>query len=174
MSLSPPEWIWWKPLGKQERLWFVVSLVFVLVLFLSIPLWDLYGKQNNPREFYRVLPAQFRQITNAFIARYQVGTQGRLPVVRPPEGDVYLMAMQFQWTPILELKKGKTYRLHISSLDVNHGFSLQPLNMNFQIVPGYDLVLTLTPTTTGEYTIVCNEFCGLGHQVMSGKIIVKE
>jgi cytochrome c oxidase subunit 2 len=72
------------------------------------------------------------------------------------------------------LKKGQTYRLHISSQDLNHGFSIQPLNMNFQVVPGYDYVLTFTPTSAGEFPIICNEFCGIGHHTMTGRIIVVE
>jgi cytochrome c oxidase subunit 2 len=59
-------------------------------------------------------------------------------------------------------------------MDLQHGFSLQPLNMNFQILPGYDHVLTLTPTSAGEFSIVCNEFCGIGHHVMTGRILVVE
>ena len=59
-------------------------------------------------------------------------------------------------------------------MDVQHGFSLQPMNMNFQILPGYDHVLTITPTQAGEYTIMCNEYCGLLHHTMTGKIIVED
>ena len=33
-------------------------------------------------------------------------------------------------------------------------------------------VITVTPTMSGEYTIVCNEFCGIGHHQMTGKIVV--
>src|SRR4030095_5129456 len=58
--------------------------------------------------------------------------------------------------------------------DFQHGFSLQPMNMNFQVVPGYDHVLTIKPQAPGTYPIVCNEFCGIGHQNMVGKIIVDE
>ena len=76
----------------------------------------------------------------------------------------------WQWYPALRLRQRETYRIHLSALDLQHGFSLQPLNMNFQAVPGYDHVLTLTPTSTGEFTIVCNEFCGIGHSSMTGKI----
>ena len=47
------------------------------------------------------------------------------------------------------------------------------MNMNFQVVPGYDHVLTIKPTAPGEYPIICNEFCGIGHQQMVGKIIVE-
>ena len=47
------------------------------------------------------------------------------------------------------------------------------MNMNFQVVPGYDHVLTIKPQSPGVYPIVCNEFCGIGHQTMVGKIIVE-
>jgi len=50
-----------------------------------------------------------------------------LPVVHPLAGsDVYLAASRWQWRPLIELEKGKSYHLHISSLDWDHGFSLQP------------------------------------------------
>lgn len=32
----------------------------------------------------------------------------------------------------------------------------------------------MTPDTSGEFTIVCNEYCGIGHHSMLGKIYVKE
>jgi cytochrome c oxidase subunit 2 len=79
----------------------------------------------------------------------------------------------WQWYPALKLKKGQTYRLHLSSMDLVHGFSLFPLNLNFMVLPGYDYVLTITPTTTGEVFVVCNEFCGIGHHQMVGKITVE-
>jgi cytochrome c oxidase subunit 2 len=41
------------------------------------------------------------------------------------------------------------------------------------VLPGYDYVLTVTPTTTGEFYVVCNEFCGIGHHQMVGKILVE-
>jgi cytochrome c oxidase subunit 2 len=40
------------------------------------------------------------------------------PVVKPPTGaDVYLLGRLWQWWPILELEKGVSHRIHISSLD---------------------------------------------------------
>ena len=62
--------------------------------------------------------------------------------------------------------------LHLSSLDVNHGFSLYPLNVNFAVVPGYDYGLRVTPTAAGDFRIICNEFCGIGHHTMVGRVIV--
>jgi cytochrome c oxidase subunit 2 len=146
-----------------------------MVMSVAMPYWHFYGKQNNTGEGYRVTPIAFAQRVQQFVATNKVGERKGLPIVEPaPGGDAYLQAQMWLWFPVLKLRKGQTYRLHLSSLDVQHGFSLQPLNMNFQIVPGYDHVLTITPTSTGEFSIVCNEFCGIGHHTMTGLIIVEE
>jgi cytochrome c oxidase subunit II len=98
-----------------------------------------------------------------------------VPVVRPPAGeDVYLLARLWEWWPILELQKGQSYRIHLSSLDWQHGFSLQPVNINISVHPGYEQIITLTPTEVGEFEIACNEYCGIGHHVMTGRIRVIE
>ena len=57
---------------------------------------------------------------------------------------------------------------------MNHGFSLYPINVNFQVVPGYDYGLRVTPNASGDFRIICNEFCGIGHHVMVGRVIVDD
>ena len=79
-----------------------------------------------------------------------------------------------EWWLVRELDRGQTYRLHLSSLDWQHGFSLQPVNINVQVHPGYDMVMTITPDRTGVFSVVCNEYCGVGHHTMVGKIHVVE
>jgi cytochrome c oxidase subunit 2 len=78
----------------------------------------------------------------------------------------------WKWTPVLKLQRGVEYTLHLSSLDVNHGFNLNPVNINFQVVPGYDYALRVVPTEAGDFRIVCDEFCGIGHSTMVGKVLV--
>ena len=46
------------------------------------------------------------------------------------------------------------------------------MNINFSVVPGYDYALHVTPTAAGDFRIVCNEFCGIGHHTMVGRVIV--
>ncbi len=176
--LPPSERIWWKtPVGKEEIVWITLSLIWCLTMFAMMPLWHFYGKQNLSNEAYRISAENFQAKTQAMVDQYTVRTDSatNIPVVNPPAGsDVYLLGRLWQWWPILELEKDKSYRLHISSLDWQHGFSLQPININLQISPGYDMVLTVTPDTSGEFTIICNEYCGIGHHTMLGKIYVKE
>jgi cytochrome c oxidase subunit 2 len=126
-------------------------------------------------EAYRTTPAAFAAKAEAMVNEFKVREEAGMPVVRPPPGsDVYLIARLWQWWPILEFQKDQTYRLHISSMDWQHGFSLQPVNINLQIHPEYDMVVTVTPNEAGEFSIVCNEYCGIGHHTMIGKLYVAE
>ncbi len=174
MSIVAPPRDWFKAHAGAEKLWIGLALLWCFVMSIMMPYWHFYGKQNSRGETYSVEPTAFMERTATFIEANQVGDKNGMPIVEPaPGSDAYLAAMMWSWYPILKLREGETYRIHLSSMDLNHGFSLQPLNMNFQVLPGYDHVLTLTPTSTGEFTIICNEFCGIGHDKMIGKIIVE-
>ena len=176
-SISPPpQRIWWKqPLDRVEGAWIVLSLIWCLVMFFMMPYWHIYGKQNLSNEAYRTTPEAFTKKTQAMVDKYTVRTETDLniPVVHPPAGsDVYLIARLWQWWPMIELEEGKSYRLHLSSMDYLHGFSLQPENINIEVHPGYEHILTVTPTRAAVYSIICNEYCGFGHHTMVGKLYV--
>jgi cytochrome c oxidase subunit 2 len=145
-------------------------------MFFMMPYWHLTGDQNLSNEAYRISPDAFAEKAEAVAAKYTVRkeTSQDIPVVHPPAGsDVYMIARLWEWWPILELEKGQSYRLHLSSMDWQHGFSLQPENINIQVHPNYEMVLTIKPTSSGEFGVICNEFCGIGHHAMVGKIYVK-
>ncbi|MEN9663570.1 MAG: cytochrome c oxidase subunit 2 [Verrucomicrobiota bacterium] len=184
MSLRPLTSPWFHGPAGHEKIWLGCALLWCFVMSLMMPYWHFRGKQNSTGEAYTVAPVAYLARAEAFVKSNRVGTWKNqasnnpllteLPLVEPaPGGDAYLVARMWQWYPALRLHVGETYRLHLSSLDLQHGFSLQPLNMNFQVIPGYDHVITITPTSRGEFTIVCNEFCGMGHHLMSGKIFVE-
>jgi len=174
--MPPAERIWWKmPVGRQELIWIGISLVWCLIMFLMMPYWHVYGKQNLSTEAYQTTPAKFGARVQEMVEKYKVGEEGGVPVVKPPAGsDVYMLGRLWQWYPILQLEKDQSYRLHLSSMDWQHGFSLQPINVNLQVVPGYEMVLQVTPDRAGEYGVICNEYCGIGHHLMVGKIYVGE
>lgn len=172
-GLDPVPGVWWKPAHKAEKVWVAIAFAWCMVLFAMMPLWHWKGGQNPSGIRRRIDPVKFYERTMQFANTYKIGTDRGVPIVAPPPGsEVYLTGMTFQWYPILQLQAGATYRLHMSSLDVNHGFSLYPMNVNFQIVPGYDYALQVTPTAAGDFRIICNEFCGIGHHTMVGRVIV--
>lgn len=173
-GLVAPKGVWWRPAGRQERLWVAIAFVWCMVLFAMMPLWHVRGGQNPSGIRTRVEPSEFMARTFRFVQEYQVGEENGVPVVAPPPGaDVYLLGQMWRWFPALRLQAGATYTLHLSSIDVNHGFGLYPANINFQVVPGYDYGLEIQPDEPGEYRIVCNEFCGINHHGMLGSIVVE-
>jgi len=184
MAISPPsDRLWWKqPIHGIELGWILISFIWGLFMFFFMISWHFIGDQNLSNETYKVQPEQYVEKVEAFAEEYQVvDANGEpveeegVPVVRPPVGgDAYILARLWEFWPILELKKGESYRFHLSSADWQHGFSLQPTNLNISMHPGYEQVITLTPTEVGEYGIVCNEFCGIGHHTMTGRIRVVE
>ena len=172
-GVTPPQGVWWKPAHKSEKVWFTIAFIWCLVLFAMMPLWHLRGGQNPSGIRAKVDPTAYAARVAQFIDDYQVDVELGIPVVAPPPGsDVYLLGQMWAWTPILQLEQGAEYTLHLSSLDLNHGFNLYPFNVNFQVVPGYDYGLRVTPSAAGEFEIICNEFCGIGHHLMVGKVIV--
>lgn len=46
--------------------------------------------------------------------------------------------------------------------------------MSEMVIPGQVSRVTVTFEEPGEYPYVCNEYCGVGHHTMSGKVIVEE
>ncbi len=175
--LPPAERLWWKhPLDRVEGTWIAIALIWCLTMFAMMIGWHIYGSQNLSTETYKTTPELFSKKAQAMVDKYTVRTETaeNIPVVAPPAGaDVYLTARLWNFWPILELEKDKTYRLHLTSMDYNHGFSLQPVNINIQIVPGYEHVVKITPNKSGTYSVVCNEFCGINHHTMVSRIYVK-
>ena len=68
---------------------------------------------------------------------------------------------------------GVPVTFRITSPDVLHGFQIVGTNVNLTVAPGYVSEATTTFETPGEYLVVCNEYCGLGHHLMQGKVIVE-
>ena len=173
-GIISPKGNWWVPAGKQEKMWVTIAFVWCMVLFAMMPFWHLKGGQNPTGIRSKVSAADFSARVDRFVQEYKVGEEKGIPIVEaPPGSDIYMLGRMWQWYPILKLKEGATYTLHLSALDLNHGFNLIPVNVNFQIVPGYDYALKVVPNTSGTFMVVCNEFCGIGHHTMVGKVIVE-
>ncbi|WP_031432867.1 cupredoxin domain-containing protein [Methylomarinum vadi] len=60
------------------------------------------------------------------------------------------------------------------SIDVLHGVHIPMTNMSTMVVPGFVAELETTFPKPGDYPVLCNEYCGLGHDHMWSKINVVE
>lgn len=87
---------------------------------------------------------------------------------------VTMVGGKFFWLPAeVRVPVGRPVTFRLTSIDVSHGFEIAKTNVNTMVLPGYVSQLTYTFQTPGEYLMVCNEYCGLGHHTMGSKIVVE-
>ena len=88
---------------------------------------------------------------------------------------IHVVAQRFVYTPgEIVLKKGQPVVLEFESLDFTHGFNIPDLKIRADLPPGQLTRLRLTPDKAGVYDFLCDNFCGSGHEIMNGRIIVKD
>lgn len=141
-----------------------------LALTAALPGWR---SQIPAPGFYEMAPEDFAQKVKSMVLAQATGrSEQDMPLVRPPEGDVYLLAERWRFYPALELERGKTYRLHVASLDGAHSLVLQ--GGERLLVPGLVEVVNITADKIGSLNPQCAEYCGLQHNRMKGFIEVVE
>lgn len=88
---------------------------------------------------------------------------------------VALVAKTWSFEPkIITVKKGQKVQLEITSRDVTHGFSLPDFNVQVSLVPNQTQVVEFTADKAGTFPFRCSVFCGDGHALMTGTIVVTE
>lgn len=95
---------------------------------------------------------------------YQVGEN---------EYEAVIIMYAFGFTPNeITVPAGAKVNFVITSSDVVHGFEIVGTTVNLMAIPGEVNVVSYTFDKPGEYLILCNEYCGIGHQAMYTKLVV--
>lgn len=146
--------------------------------------------------------SEFQSATDAFITRFRLpdgsvrvdpsrrliadhsagshASHGAAPVgasriAKSADDVIYLLAKKWLFEPdTLHLALGTTYRFRIMAVDASHGASMQ-LGRGSRIIrlrQGAMVEQELSFTRPGEYLVYCTIYCGIGHDRMSGRIIV--
>jgi len=75
---------------------------------------------------------------------------------------------------VMVLPVNRPVKIVGTSEDVIHSFGIPAFRAKFDVVPGRYTSMWHLPTKTGEYNIVCNQYCGTNHSLMVGKLLVVE
>lgn len=75
---------------------------------------------------------------------------------------------------VIEIPKGASVSIYATTTDVIHGFEIAGTNANMMLEPGYVSTNRYTFKNAGTYTLLCNEYCGVGHHLMAATIEVVE
>ena len=88
---------------------------------------------------------------------------------------IEITAKKFEFTPSeITLKKGQPVILRLRTADRVHGFFSKPLKFDTDIAVGKITDVAITPDTAGDYTVICDHYCGTGHGNMKMKVTVVE
>src|SRR5271167_170308 len=88
---------------------------------------------------------------------------------------IEISAKKYEFSPSqITLKKGEPVILRLTSTDRVHGFMSKPLKFDTDIAVGKTTDVAVTPDTAGDFTIICDHYCGTGHGGMNMKVTVVE
>ncbi|PID14455.1 cytochrome B5 [Sporosarcina sp. P34] len=163
-------------LHKYEKVWIVFGLAS-LVLFLLIIGFAAFWKGTHPQSHIETIDPQNVEAHESF-------QPDHLGLTEVADGKyvVNIVASAFHYdlgkeedgtaTKTIRVPKGSTVLFQVTSKDVVHGFQVAGTNVNMMVEPGHISRFESVMKNNGEFTVVCNEYCGIGHHLMFGTVEV--
>jgi cytochrome c oxidase subunit II len=90
------------------------------------------------------------------------------------ERVIQVVAKRFTFEPArVEVTEGERVKLVVSSGDGVHGVEIKKFKVNKKIPRGGEPVtIEFVASATGEFPILCSEYCGKDHDDMKGMLVV--
>jgi cytochrome c oxidase subunit II len=153
--------------ARIERRWATLSIAIVGVLVGMAAFIGIH-EATMPQGHVETADPKTLHLSGEFI-------ESNLGSVVEADGSVTVRAIgqQYSFTPqcvVVPADTPVTFRT--TSADVVHGLLIEGTNINVMLVPGYVSVLPIRFNTAREHVMPCQEFCGIGHQGMWGKVKV--
>jgi len=155
-------------IDAYEKNWIRIAVATLVVFFIAVLFAGLALGIQVPSDEGRVDP-------KTLSSTLPWSEPGLRTIVEGEEYDLYIVASRFSFDPSeVTVPRGAKVNIYATSADVQHGFILRDTNVNMMVIPGQVSKLSPVFNEVGEYPYVCQEYCGLGHAVMFGKIVVEE
>jgi cytochrome c oxidase subunit 2 len=151
---------------RYERLWMWAATAMLALFTGAIVVTALAGAAHPPSHTEVVDPDTLT-VAGEFAAP---------GVTRHPDGrvTVSIRAELYTFRPeVIRVPAGVPVTFRVTSPDVLHGFQIVGSNVNLTVAPGYVSQATARFDTPGQYLVVCNEYCGLGHHNMQSTVVVE-
>jgi len=153
--------------ARIERRWALVS-IGIIVALIVMAVFVGFHQATMPQARVETADPTTLHLSGEFI-------ESNLGSAVEPDGSVTVRAIgqQYSFTPqCLVLPADTPVTMRATSADAVHGLLIQGTNINTMLVPGYVSVASMRFDKPGDYAMPCQEFCGIGHQGMWGKIKV--
>jgi cytochrome c oxidase subunit II len=91
------------------------------------------------------------------------------------EYEVVILGSAWSFQPSeVRVPVGASVTFIATATDVLHGLHVEGTRLNFMLIPGQIARMEYTFREPGEHLIICHEYCGAGHHLMYGRVIVEE
>ena len=159
-------------IDHRERNYILITILLVIIFAAALLVSAFaYGIQV-PTPYERVNP---NTVATPGASPWGDPVDERVRELAPNKYEAYILSQTWSFLPNrITIPRGASITFYVTSKDVQHGFNIAGTNINMMIIPGQVSTLTATFDEAGEYNIVCNEYCGVGHQTMFGTIVVEE
>jgi cytochrome c oxidase subunit 2 len=150
-----------------ERKWIYVVLGSIAILLAAV-FYSALVQHVHP-------PGAMETIDSATLHLGGEFAEDKLGVRTDADGNlrVTLVAARYGFYPReIRIPADTPITFRIASADVLHGIHVPMTNMGTMVVPGYISTVTTTFPKPGEYPMLCNEYCGMGHDHMWSKVTV--
>jgi cytochrome c oxidase subunit 2 len=150
-----------------ERTWIWISLILAVVMGGLLGFYAVASNLNPPSNVETIDSSRLH-LTEEF-------AEDNLGVKTQPDGSlrVTLVAARYGFYPQhIEVPADTPVTFRLASADVLHGVHVPYTNMATMIVPGYVSEVHTSFPKPGEYSLFCNEYCGLGHDHMWSRLTV--
>ena len=154
-------------IDQLEQKWIAISLI-VIGLFVGIITIDAFFHGVNP-------PSKVETVDSASLHLNKEFAEDNLGVTIDSKDNIIIrmVAGRYAFSPgHIEVPAETKLTFRWVSMDVLHGVHIPMTNMSTMIVPGYVAEITTTFPRPGQYPVLCNEYCGMGHNHMWSNISV--
>ncbi|MCC6628599.1 MAG: cytochrome c oxidase subunit II [Chloroflexi bacterium] len=149
-----------------ERIILGLTVVMLLVFIGALATATLAAGIHVPGQTGRIAPDE--------IAKTEPFSNPGLRELGPGRYEAVMVAQMWGFTPSeITVPVGARVNFRIVSRDVTHGFNIEGTNANVMLVPGQISQVEVLFNRPGEQLIICHEYCGTGHHLMWGRVIVK-
>ncbi|MBP0724161.1 cytochrome c oxidase subunit II [Bacillus sp. RG28] len=150
---------------KMEKIWLFIG-IGTLILFLAIVGVNAFYMGNKP-------PSCIATINPDRVSSTPPFNHPGVKQIGKNHYQVTVVASAFSFDPgDIKIPLGAKVDFVAATKDVVHGFEIAKTDVNFMIEPGYISTYSTTFKKPGEYLLLCNEYCGTGHQLMATKLEV--
>lgn len=149
-----------------ESAWILPSIAIPIAMFVALVLTIYLGGIH--------LPGHADHLAPEAVAATPPFNQPGVRQIGPREYEVVMVAQVWSWNPReIRVPAGSKVNFVLASRDVTHGLLIDGTTVNVMVLPGEISRVSHVFDRPGEYLMVCQEYCGTGHHLMSGRVVVE-